>query len=323
MKKLFPVYVRVPLLFALFFFGIEWLVGGTPKAPAFLEQPVVLILLGLFLFALIAVEIVASATNKVIDRLLTPEERQEKERLANLSISESPWMKKVMKRITRTKGIEEEGTLLLNHDYDGIKELDNDLPPWWVGLFYMTVIFSIVYLFRFEVFGGDNQIAEFEKEMIRAQEQIDEYKKTAKDLITAEDAKYLTDPADLAQGKQLFETNCVACHMSDGGGGIGPNLADDYWILGGGIKNIFHTISEGGRDGKGMVAWKASIKASDIEKITSYVVTLNGTTPASPKEPEGDIIWSKSELEEANVDTSTAEVQETEGVESVELTSQN
>lgn len=302
MKKFFPVYVRVPLLFMLFFFSIEWLVGGTPEKPAFIEHPAVLILLGLFLFALIAVEIVAAATNKVLDRLLTPEERAEKERIANLPMGESPWMKKVMNKLTRTKSIEEEGTLLLNHDYDGIKELDNDLPPWWVGLFYATAIFAVIYILRFEVFDGDNQITEFEKEMAKAQEQVDEYKKTAKDLITPDQAKYLTDPADLAAGKKLFDSNCVACHMADGGGGIGPNLTDDHWILGGGMKNVFHTISEGGRDGKGMVAWKSTFKASEIEQLASYVISLNGTTPANPKDAEGDIVWSKAELEGATTD---------------------
>ncbi|MDR2221307.1 MAG: c-type cytochrome [Flavobacteriaceae bacterium] len=297
MKKYFPVYVRVPLLFALFFVTVEYLVGGTPQKPAFIEHPVVLILLGLFLFALVAVEIVAAATNKVLDRLLTPEERAEKERLANLPVGQSPWMRKIMQKLTRTKGIEQEGEVMLNHDYDGIKELDNDLPPWWVGLFYVTTIFAVIYLLRFHVFEGDNQIVEFNKEMALAKVQVEDYKKTAKDLITADQAQYLSDEASLAAGKDLFSKNCIACHAADGGGGIGPNLTDDHWILGGGIKNIFNTISEGGRDGKGMVAWKATFKASDIEKLASYVISLNGTKPAAPKDAEGDKIWSKAELE--------------------------
>lgn len=296
MKKYFPVYVRVPLLFLLFYVLVEWVAGGTAQRPAFVDHPAVLILLGLFLFALIAVEIVASATNRVLRRLMTPEEIAEKEKEDSLSFADRPWVKKLMQKMTRSKDISDEKTLLLEHDYDGIKELDNELPPWWVGLFYVTVIFAVVYMFRFHVFGGDNQIVEYEKAMAIAKEQIEEYKKTAADLVTAEEAQYLTDESSLAAGKKIFETNCVACHQADGGGGIGPNLTDDHWILGGGVKNIFHTISEGGRPGKGMVDWKTILKPAEIEKVTSYVISLNGTTPASPKESEGDIIWSKSEL---------------------------
>lgn len=311
MKKYFPVYVRVPLLFVLFYVLVEWVAGGTAQRPAFVDHPAVLILLGLFLFALIAVEIVASATNKVLNRLMSPEEIAAKEALDNLSFADRPWVKKMMQKMTRTTAMSDEKELLMDHDYDGIKELDNELPPWWVGLFYVTVIFSVVYLLRFHVFGGDNQIVEYEKAMAIAKEQIEEYKKTAADLISAEDAQYLTDEASLAAGKKIFEMNCVACHQADGGGGIGPNLTDDHWILGGGVKNVFHTISEGGRPGKGMVDWKKTLKPSEIEKVTSYVISLNGTTPASPKEAEGDIIWSKAELDAEGAAEAKVEATET------------
>ncbi|WP_158210278.1 cbb3-type cytochrome c oxidase N-terminal domain-containing protein [Myroides phaeus] len=296
MKKFFPVYVRVPLLFAIFFFAIEWIIGGESDKPAFMEHPVVLILLGLFLFALIAVEIVASATNKILDRLMTPEERAAKAKEESLPFAESPWVKRLMKKLTNTKEIHEESDIMMDHDYDGIKELDNDLPPWWVGLFYVTFIFAVIYLLRFHVFDGDSQVVEYEKEMIAAKEQVEEYKKTAPDMLTADQAVFSDDPAVLAAGKQLFDTNCAMCHKADGGGAIGPNLTDDHWILGGGMKNVFNTISEGGRPGKGMVPWKTNFKPSEIEKISSYVISLNGTTPAEAKAAEGDIIWSKADL---------------------------
>jgi cytochrome c oxidase cbb3-type subunit 3 len=204
-----------------------------------------------------------------------------------------------LKKLTRSKAIEEEKELLMEHDYDGIKELDNELPPWWVGLFYATIIFSVIYLLRYHVFEGDNQIVEFEKAMAEAKEQVEAYKKNAPDMLTAEQARYLTDAGDLAAGKQLFDTNCAVCHRTDGGGSIGPNLTDDHWILGGGVKHIFNTIAEGGRPGKGMVPWKTTFKPAEIEKLTSYVISLNGTTPEEPKVAEGDIVWSKAELEDA------------------------
>jgi cytochrome c oxidase cbb3-type subunit 3 len=99
----------------------------------------------------------------------------------------------------------------------------------------------------------------------------------------------LTEAADINAGKIIFEANCVACHKADGGGGIGPNLTDGYWILGGGIKNVFNTISEGGRDGKGMVSWKNDLKPLEMAQVASYLLTFEGTTPAEPKEAEGEI----------------------------------
>jgi len=133
--------------------------------------------------------------------------------------------------------MEEEGELMMDHDYDGIKELDNVLPPWWVYLFYACIAFAFIYLIKFHVLGHDDQKAEYEKEMSEAKIAVEEYKKTAPDLMDKEKVTLLTDGASLAAGKAIFETNCVACHRADGGGGIGPNLTDDHWILGGGIKN--------------------------------------------------------------------------------------
>ena len=99
----------------------------------------------------------------------------------------------------------------------------------------------------------------------------------------------LTDPSDLAAGKAIFTTNCVACHRADAGGQIGPNLTDDQWILGGGIKNIFHTLLNGGRDGKGMISWKGTLKPKQMQEVASYVLSLKGSNPKDPKAPEGEI----------------------------------
>ncbi|MAU26006.1 MAG: cytochrome C oxidase subunit III, partial [Muricauda sp.] len=133
------------------------------------------------------------------------------------------------------------------------------------------------------------QEEEYLEEVAIAKAEIEEYKKTAKNLVDVNTVELLTDASDLEAGKAIFETNCVACHMADGGGGIGPNLTDEYWILGGGIKNVFNTISEGGRDGKGMVAWKNSLKPVEMAQVASYVLQFQGTTPANPKDPEGEI----------------------------------
>ncbi len=287
MKRFFPVYVRVPLIFFTCYGLLEYFIDSGDK-PAIIAYPSVMLLLALVLLVIIALEIVASASNNIINQLMTPEERAEKERVESLPISQIPFVKNLLQKLTKTKPITSEKEIELDHDYDGIKELDNDLPPWWVYLFYATIIFSVIYLGKYHLFGGDNQFQELEKELAIAQKDIEEYKKTAPDLLTADKVILLTDAADLAAGKAIYDANCVACHRADGGGGIGPNLADEYWILGGDVKEIFNTIMEGGRDGKGMVAWKQQIKPSDIQKVSSYILSLQGKNPADGKAPESD-----------------------------------
>src|SRR5690606_32772643 len=135
--------------------------------------------------------------------------------------SELPGFKKLMQKLTKTRSMEEEKDIELAHDYDGIKELDNDLPPWWTYLFYATIIFAVIYLGKYHLFGGDGQLQELEKELIIAQKVIDEYKKTAPDLLTVDQVVVSTDPSELAAGKAIYDASCVACHRADGGGGIG------------------------------------------------------------------------------------------------------
>lgn len=287
MKRFFPVYVRVPIIFFACYGILDYFIDSGDK-PMIIAYPSVLALLGLILLVIIALEIVASASNNIINQLMSPEERAQKEALDNTPISQLPFVKNLLQKLTKTRGLEDEKEIELEHDYDGIKELDNDLPPWWVYLFYATIIFGVIYIGKYHLFGGDNQIQELEKDMMIAQKEIEEYKKTAPDLLTADKVVLLTDAGDIAAGKAIFDANCVACHRADGGGGIGPNLADEYWILGGDVKEIFNTIMEGGRDGKGMVSWKQQIKPSDIQKVASYILSLQGTNPADGKAPEGD-----------------------------------
>ena len=288
MKKLIPSYVRVPLIFALVMGAMEYFIDSGDK-PAFIEYPMVSLFLGVFLFLLIAIEIVVSAVDKVTYHLLTEEQKKQLEEAQSLPFTEGAFYQSIMKKLTRSKEIEEEHDVMLDHDYDGIKELDNVLPPWWVNLFYLTIIFAFVYLVRFHIFNDYNQASEFETEMAIAKAEVEKYKLTAPDLMDKEKVTLLTDANALAEGKSIFEAKCVACHKSDGGGSIGPNLTDNHWILGGGIKNVFNTIMEGGREGKGMVPWKTEIKPSDIQKVASYVLSLQGTNPKDGKTPEGDV----------------------------------
>ena len=296
MKKFFPVYVRVPVIFAIVFMALEFFIDSGDR-PAFLKYPVVSLFLFVVLFLQIALEIMVDAMDKVTYRLLTEEQKQKLAEAEARDFRESPWFKKLKGFFVKSRPLEEEGSIMMNHDYDGIRELDNVLPPWWVKMFYATIVFAAIYLVRFHIFEGPDQKAEFDTEMEEARIAVEEYKKTAKDLIDAETVTLLTDAGDLAEGKKIFEANCAACHRADGGGTIGPNLTDEKWILGGGIKNVFNTVTKGGRDGKGMVAWKGTLKPSEIQKVASYVLSLQGTNPADAKAPEGDV-WKEEKGKE-------------------------
>src|SRR5690606_38919440 len=138
---------------------------------------------------------------------------------------------------------------------------------------------------------------------------IEEWKKTAVDLVDASNVVAMTDESNLAAGKAIYLEKCAVCHLADGGGSIGPNLTDNYWILGGGIKEIFHTVSEGGRDGKGMIPWKTELKPSEIQQVSSYILTLVGTTPAVAKEAEGEL-WVQEGAETVEVETEAVSEEE-------------
>ncbi|QLE00606.1 c-type cytochrome [Galbibacter sp. BG1] len=273
-------YLRVLLILLIVFCASEYFIDSGDM-PAFIKYPQVSIFLVLFTLLLVAAEIVAASMKSLTTWLLSEEQLKEAE--------ENSWYKNLMKKLTKTKPIEEEGEIILDHNYDGIRELDNSLPPWWLYGFYASIVFAFVYMLKYHVFNGDSQKIEYEKEVAAAQIAIDEYKKTAVDLVDAKTVIALTEDGDIKKGAEIFKVNCVACHRADGGGAIGPNLTDDYWILGGGIKNIFQTVSEGGRSGKGMIAWKQSLKPSEIQQVASYILTLHNTNPADPKEPQGDL----------------------------------
>ncbi|WP_282124347.1 cbb3-type cytochrome c oxidase N-terminal domain-containing protein [Algibacter mikhailovii] len=288
MRNLVPSWIRVPIVFFIIFGAVEFFIDSGDK-PAFVEYPVVLLFLLLVLLILIAIEAIIGALENVMLHKLDEEAKArflaEKESSVKLT-----WLSETYTKLLGQKPIEEEGEIILDHNYDGIKELDNDLPPWWLYGFYISIIFAAVYLLRYHVFNGPNQIEELDTELAEAKTAIEAYKKTAKGLVDINTVTQLTEAGDLAAGKKVFEANCVACHMADGGGGIGPNLTDEHWILGGDIKSIFKTISEGGRSGKGMISWKAQLKPLEMAQVASYVMTFQGTTPANPKAPEGEIM---------------------------------
>jgi cytochrome c oxidase cbb3-type subunit III len=185
--------------------------------------------------------------------------------------------------------IEKEQDKLMDHDYDGIRELDNSLPPWWLYGFYITIAIAAVYLYVYSFSGiGQSSKEEFESEMQKGEEETAAYMAKAGNSVDEKTVTLLTDGAALGEGKALFMKNCIPCHLADGGGLVGPNLTDDYWLHGGSIKDIFKTIKYGYME-KGMKSWKDDFSPKQIQELASYVKSLRGTKPANPKAPQGDL----------------------------------
>jgi cytochrome c oxidase cbb3-type subunit 3 len=184
---------------------------------------------------------------------------------------------------------DEQRILIKGHDYDGIHELDNRMPPWLAFLFQGTIVFAVIYLIIYHMTGiGDLPMAELEKET-----QVVEAKKTAflekaAAKINENSVTLLADAKAIEEGKAIFTANCVACHAADGGGGVGPNLTDEYWLHGGGIKNVFKVIKYGVPE-KGMISWEKQLNPLKMQQVSSYIVSLKGTKPATPKAPQGEI----------------------------------
>ncbi|MCU0417405.1 MAG: c-type cytochrome [Cytophagaceae bacterium] len=181
--------------------------------------------------------------------------------------------------------IEREDEVMTDHEYDGIRELDNAMPTWWVYLFYVTIVFSVVYVWYYH-FGGNGalQDQEYKMELAEAEVQL----KKAGDAMNENTVTLIADKTQLGEGEQLYADNCAACHGKLGEGGVGPNLTDAYWIHGGDIKSVFKTIKYGVPN-KGMIAWQAQLGPKQIQQVASYIKSLKGTQPANAKEAQGDL----------------------------------
>ncbi len=184
--------------------------------------------------------------------------------------------------------IEKEKDILLDHNYDGIQELDNSLPPWWKYGFYVTIAVACIYLYRFHIsHDGMSQQEEYTAEMKKGEEDKAEYLAKSANNIDENNVTLLTG-SDVANGKETFIKNCAPCHLADGGGVVGPNLTDDYWLHGGGLKDIFKSIKYGWQD-KGMKSWKDDLSPKQIQEVASFIKSLKGTHPVTPKAPQGEL----------------------------------
>lgn len=198
------------------------------------------------------------------------------------------WARLDRRFFTRSIPLYKEKDHLLDHDYDGIQELDNSLPPWWKYGFYITIFIAVGYFFYFSVLGiGPSPEEEYQAEMSLAAAQIEEYRKASGESVD-EKTVTMADAAGIAEGAKVYGQSCMPCHGAKGEGGVGPNLTDDYWLHGGSINDVFKTIKYGVPD-KGMQAWEKMLSPTQIKNIASYIKTLKGTNPPNGKAAQGDL----------------------------------
>jgi cytochrome c oxidase cbb3-type subunit 3 len=190
--------------------------------------------------------------------------------------------------------IERESEVLMHHEYDGIRELDNSLPPWWVNMFIITVIWAFGYMIYYH-WGGSGPSSSEEYDMEIAEAKAAQRAVAGGNSLDENSVIELSASADLSAGATIFTTSCAACHGQKGEGLVGPNLTDEYWLHGGGIKEIFKVIKNGVPE-KGMIAWSAQLTPKDIQKVASYIRTLKGSNPPNPKAPQGEI-WQDAQAQ--------------------------
>ena len=203
-------------------------------------------------------------------------------------------------RFNKFRTMEQEADLDLGHNYDGIRELDNRLPPWWIYGFYVTIVFAAIYLWRYHVsHTAPLSKEEYEIAMQKADQKVQDYLKQKGESVD-ENTVAMLGSTDVAEGKRMFQISCVACHNEGGAGNVGPNLTDDYWIHGGDIKSVFKTIKYGIN---AMPTWQNTYSNKQIAQLSSYVKSLHGTNPANAKAPQGELFKEDLSVPKPTVDS--------------------
>lgn len=238
--------------------------------------------------------------------------KAEKEKAIKLGVVFAPapglW-DKFTQRMNNSVPVEQEKEIELDHSYDGIKELDNHLPPWWKWLFYGTIGWAAIYVVVFH-FTDTLPLPEqeYKNEITLAEDQNRKFKAAQPQAtIDVSTMKFVHDPAIIEKGKSVFiSNNCSACHRNDGGGNtIGPNLTDEYWLHGGELKDVFNTIKDGAVE-KGMPAWGKAMSAQDVRDVTFYIMSLQGTKPANAKNQQGVIFKQVNDVAKDSTKVKTA-----------------
>jgi cytochrome c oxidase cbb3-type subunit 3 len=282
------IYTIAILLTGSSLWAAETPVGGS-TGNTFSEVVVILFLIALLFLvvSLVLLKTVQVMANEIKNPALLPVEEPARmmeysEWEATEKTSTNIWSK-----LMGLRPISEEKDLMMDHDFDGIVELDNPTPAWFMGLFYATITFAVVYLLNYHVFEWSPlQDEEYAIEMKAADVEKAAFLAKSGNLIDENSVKLSTDPGELAAGKAIYLQNCVACHGTLGEGSIGPNLTDDSWIHGGTVNAIFKTLKYGVPE-KGMIAWEKILSPKQTSDLSNYILSLQGSNPPNPKAPEG------------------------------------
>lgn len=218
--------------------------------------------------------------------MLKPEEAPATESVA--ATARQPQKLSIWSKLNDAVPVEREEEVMTDHEYDGIRELDNNLPPWWKAMFYACIVFSVFYMAAYHVFDwAPLQDEEYEQEVLAAKLEVEAYLAEKGGAIDETNVELLTDEAALAEGAKIYGSYCGACHGAELQGGVGPNLADTYWMHGGDVKDVFKTIKKGVPQ-KGMISWEAQLSPEQIQQVTSFIISKEGSNPENAKEPQGE-----------------------------------
>lgn len=250
------------------------------------------VITALLLVVVILVAVVGIYMVKVLNTLTEQARKVNAEKSGIAYVPAQSWWQRFAQRMNASVPVEQEKNIEMDHSYDGIRELDNHLPPWWKWLFYGTIGWSVIYIIVFHFSASlPLSLEEYQHEIAAAEEQARKLRASQPEATIDENAlQYTADAALIEKGRTVFMNNpCGSCHRNDGGGNtIGPNLTDEYWLHGGDVKNIFNTIKNGVVE-KGMPAWGKSMSPQDVRDLTFFVMSLQGTQPADAKAPQGEL----------------------------------
>jgi cytochrome c oxidase cbb3-type subunit 3 len=241
----------------------------------------------------VLVAFVAIYMIRILNLLAAEAEKEKALKQGLVYVPKPNWWARFSQKMNASVPVEQEKNIELDHNFDGIKELDNHLPPWWKWLFYGTIGWSAVYLVVFHISSSlPLSLGEYQEEVAQAEEQVRKLKASQPQVeIDANALAFSLDSVTLiTNGKKVFtDNNCGSCHRADGGGNtIGPNLTDEYWLHGGHIRDVFSTVKNGVVE-KGMPAWGRSLSPQQVRDVTFYVLSLQGSNPANGKSPQGEI----------------------------------
>ena len=275
------------------------------------DELVLFSIIGILAAIVLILLLVAFYIVKVMNLIIKDNEAKERAAAglaAAIEEEKESWWTRTIEKLHFDKSIEEEEEILLDHNYDGIKELDNHLPPWWTNLFYLTIAFSVVYVLIYHVFNVmPLQEEEYNLAMADAAKQMESrLASVEEDFVDETTVEFVNTSDALTEGSTIYTRNCVVCHGANGEGGIGPNLTDQYWIHGGSISDIFTVIKYGVQE-KGMIPWQTSLTPSQMQNVASYIYTLEGTNPANAKDPEGQLFTREEATEEETTEEETTE----------------